>query len=97
MQTLLLKVMNRFKSQINFLHVLKDAKPQVRHALLTFTDDDLIKAIFECAINAWTGNHKLTEEDKGKLSKYKNRLLSFVKPKNSFKCKRILLIEKAGL
>ena len=36
----LLKVMNRLKSQLHFLHVLKDAKPQARRALLTSADDD---------------------------------------------------------
>jgi hypothetical protein len=53
--------MNRLKSQLNFLHVLKDAKPQARRALLTSADDDLIKAIAECAINKLNSNHKLTK------------------------------------
>ena len=92
----LLKVTNRLKSQLHFLHVLKDAKPQARRALLTSADDDLIKAIVECAINTLNGNHKLTEEDKGKLSKYKNRLRALVNPKISFKSKRKLLIQKGG-
>ena len=43
--------------------------------LLTSADDDLLKAIVECAINTLNGNHKLTKEDKGKLSKYKNRFV----------------------
>ena len=73
------------KSQLHFLHVLKDAKPQARRALLTSADDDLIKAIVECAINTLNGNHKLTKEDKGKLSKYKNCLRALVNPKISFK------------
>jgi len=67
----LLKVMNRLKSQLHFFHVFKDSKPQARRALLTSADDDLIKAIVECAINTLNGNHKLTKEYKGKLSKYK--------------------------
>jgi len=47
----LLKVMNMLKSQLHFLHVLKDDKPQARRALLTSAEDDLFKAIVECAIN----------------------------------------------
>ena len=58
------KIMNRLKSQLHFLHVLKDAKPQARRALLTFASDDLIKAIVECAINTLNGNHKLTKDEK---------------------------------
>jgi len=83
------------KSQLHFLQVLKDAKPQARRALLTSADYDLIKAIVECTINTLNGNHKLTE-DKSKLSKYKNRLRALVKAKISFKSKRKLLIQKGG-
>jgi hypothetical protein len=79
----LLKVMNRLRSQLHFLQVLKDAKPQARRALLTSANDDLIKAIVECAINTLNGNGKLTKEDKGYLSKYKNPLRALVKPKTS--------------
>ena len=87
--------MNRLKSQLHYLHVLKDAKPQARRAFLTSADDDLIKAI-ECAINTLNGNHELTKEDKGKLSKYKKRLRALVNPKISFKSKRKLLVQKGG-
>ena len=80
--------MNPLMSQLHYLHVLQDAKPQARRALLTSADDDLIKAIVECAINTLNGNHKLTKEDKDKLSKYKNRLRALVNPKISFKSKR---------
>jgi len=88
--------MNRLKSQLHFLHVLKDAKPQASRALFTSADDDLIKAIVECAINTLNGNNKLTKQDKGKSSKYKNRLRALVKPKISFKSKRKLLVQKGG-
>ena len=40
--------MNRLKLQLHFLHVLQDAKPQARRALLTSARDELIKAIGEC-------------------------------------------------
>jgi hypothetical protein len=80
--------MNRLKSQLHFLHVLKDAKPPAKRALLKSAVDDLIKAIVECVTNIFKGNHKLTKEDKGNLSKYKNRLRALVSPKNSFKYKR---------
>ena len=60
--------MIRVKS-LHCLHVLKDAKPQSRRALLAFARDDLIKAIVECAINKLNGNHKLTKDEKGNLHK----------------------------
>jgi len=90
-----LKVMNRLKSQLHFLHVIKDAKPRARRALL-ISADDLIKAIIQSAINILNGDHKLTKEDKGKLSKYKNRLRALVNPKIIFRIKRKLLVQKGG-
>ena len=92
----LYRVKNRLKSQLHFLHVLRDAKPQTRRALLASASVDLIKAIVECAINTLNGNHKLTTDEKIKLQKYKNRLRALVNPKISFKCKRKLLIQKGG-
>jgi len=88
--------MTRLKSQLHFLHVLKDAKPQARGVLLASAGDDLIKAIVECAINTLNGNHKLNKEYKNKLSKYKNRLCTLTDPNISFKSKRKLLIQKGG-
>jgi len=56
----LYRVMNRLKSQLHFLHVLKVFKPQARRALLSSGDDELIKSIVECTINTLNGNHKLS-------------------------------------
>ena len=86
--------MIRLKSQLHFLHDLKDVKPQARRALLASASDDLIKAIVECVINTLNGNYKLTEDEKSNLQKYKNRLRTLVNPKISFKIKRKLLIQK---
>ena len=47
--------MDRLKSQLHFLHVHKDAKPQARRALLTSVSDDLIKIIVGCNINTLNG------------------------------------------
>ena len=38
-------VMIRLKSQLYFLYVFKDAKPQARRALLDSAGDDLIKDV----------------------------------------------------
>ena len=55
--------MNRLKSQLHFLHVVKDAKPQARRVLLSAVGDDLKKAIVECAINTLNGNHILSKQE----------------------------------
>ena len=85
--------MNLLKSQLHILHVFKETKPQDRRTLLTSASDQLIKDIVECAINTLNANHKLTKEDKIKLSKYKNRLQALVKSKINFKIQRKILIQ----
>jgi len=64
----LFELKKRLKSLLQFLHVLEDAKPQTRRALLASAGDDLIKAIVECAINTLNGNHKINKEEKSKLT-----------------------------
>jgi len=83
----------RLKSELHFLHVFKDTKPQARRALLACADDELIKAIVECAIHTLNGNHKLTKDEKSILIKYKNRFRSLVYPKTSFNRKRKLSVQ----
>ena len=56
--------MNRLKSKLHFLHVLKDAKPQARRQLLVSASDELIKAIIKNTLNTLNGNHKLSKVDK---------------------------------
>jgi len=52
--------MNRSKSQLHFLHVLKDVKPQAKRAVFESADYEFIQAIVECSINTLNGTHKLT-------------------------------------
>jgi len=92
----LYRVMNLLNSELHILHVLKDAKPQARRALLASADDELIQPIVECAVNTLNGNHKLIIDEKCKLKKYKNRLRALVNPKISFKSERKLLVQKGG-
>ena len=62
-------VMNRLKSQLNFLNVLKDFKQQTMRALLASANDEPITSIVECVINMLNVNHKLTIHENGKLKK----------------------------
>jgi hypothetical protein len=87
---------NRLKSQLHYLHVLNDTKPQARRALLTSASDELIKVIVECTINTLKGNHKLSTEEKHKVRKYKSKLRALVNPNISFKSTRKLLIQRGG-
>jgi hypothetical protein len=86
--------MNRLKSQLHFLRVLKDANPEARRVLLESASDELIKAIVEYAINTLNGNHKLSKEEKSKLNNFKKRFRALVDPNISFKRKCRLIVPK---
>jgi len=89
--------MNRLKLQLNFLHALKVAKTQARCTVPASEDDELIKAIVECAINTLNGNHKLNYGKNSKLKKYKNRLRALENPKISMKSRRKVLDQRVAL
>lgn len=84
------------KSQPQFLHVLRNAKPQARRALITSVNDGLLKAIIECAIDTLNGNYKLTKDEESKLQIYKKWLCALLNPKIIFNIKRNLLIQEGG-
>ena len=90
----LYSVLNRIKSQLHFLHVLKYAKIIAARALLASAKDELIKVFLECAINTLIWNHKLTKDLKSKLMNYMNYLRALVNSIISFKIKRKMLIQK---
>ena len=91
----LFDVINRLQSQLHFHYLVKDDNPQARRALLTSAEgDDFIKDIIGCAINTLNGNHKISKEEKRKLSKYENCLRALIDPKYSLKSKSEHSIQK---
>jgi hypothetical protein len=82
--------MNRLNSHLHFLHVLKDAKPQVRRALLASAAESYCRVCYKSS----NGIHKLTIDEKRKLKKYNNYLRALVNPKFNFKRKRKLVVQK---
>jgi hypothetical protein len=88
--------MNRLKSQLHFLHVFKDAKPQARRTLLSSASDELIKAIIECCVDTLNGNLKLCSQEKSKLSKFKKLLRALVNPQIGLRHTCKILIKKGG-
>ena len=59
--------MKGVKSNFHELHVLKNAKPKLRKAILTNCNRELVKTISECVLNVLKGNLKLTDSQKRKL------------------------------
>ena len=60
------------------MHVLKNAKPKLRKALLSNCNKELINTISECVLNVLKGNLKLTDRQKRRLQKFSGQLRSVV-------------------
>ena len=57
--------MKRIQSNFYKLHVLKDAKPKLRKAIISNCDKELIHTISECALNVLRQceSNRLSEEE----------------------------------
>mgnify|MGYP000365505319 CR=1 FL=1 len=87
--------MTRIKSNYHALHVLKNASPRLRKAILKNADKGLILSIVECALNILNGNCKIGKCTKRKLGKFRKVLRELCK-KASISKKRKLIIQKGG-
>lgn len=81
------------ESQLALLQVLKDAKPNLRKAIIQNADPDLIHAISEICHNYACGNIKCSKLHLEKLKKYKTsvRRLASVQEKSVAKKRKVLL------
>jgi len=66
--------MKRIRSNYHSLHVLKDARPKLRRAILANSDKELVNSVGECALNVLQGNVKLSKCKKRKLRKFRRQL-----------------------
>jgi len=63
--------MKRIKQNYHTIHVVKQARPKLRKAIISNCDVDLVNCISECALNVLNGNVALTGCVKLKLSKHR--------------------------
>jgi hypothetical protein len=67
--------MMSIKSNFHELHVLKNAKPKLRKAMLSNCNKELINTISECVLNVLKGNEKITLS-KRRLHKFSGQFRS---------------------
>lgn len=72
------------------------AKPKLRSAIVKHSDDGLIKAISEIALNTLNGNNKIDNKTIRKLHPYKRQMRCLACSKRSSKSKRKIIIQKGG-
>ena len=64
-------MMKRIRANYHTLHVLKNAKPKLRRAIISEGGKELINSINECVLNVLVGNIPVTTYLKRKLKKHK--------------------------
>ena len=67
-----------------------------RHGIIDGTSSELIKAICECGLNCLKGNVSLTNVQKQKLNRHKQKLRLLADKKQSLKKKKELSVQKGG-
>ena len=86
----------RIKKQIDFLKVLNKASAKQRQGIIEGANNELIKAICECALNCLKGNVPLTPAQKKKLIRHKGKLRSLANKKCPIAKKKAILKQKGG-
>jgi len=88
--------MKRIESNFHKLHTLKYAQPNLRKAIISNCDKDLVNGVSECALNKLHGNVKLSNCTRRKLRKYRRQLRMVVDRRVSLARKKKLIIQRGG-
>lgn len=86
--------LRRLEANRSLLLILNKAKPRLRKAIISNSDDDLIQTISEIAYNTIKGNCSVDKQTCEKLRKFKKPLRFLSCPKQPLRNKRKLLIQK---
>ena len=88
--------MKRIRSKCQSLHVLKDARPKLRRAILANSKKELLNSVCECDLNVLQGNVKLSNCKKRKLRKFRRQLRTVADRHVPLARKKKLIIQSGG-
>lgn len=88
--------LKRLEKNKYLLSVLNDAKPKLRKAILSNSDNDLIQTICEIVYNTIRGNCAIDPKTCQQLKKYKKSLRVLSCPKQPLYAKRKIIVQKGG-
>ena len=88
--------MKRIRSNYHSLHVLKDARPKLRRAILAHSDGELINSVGECALNVLQVNVKLSKCAKRRLRKFRRQLGTVADKHVPVARKKKVIIQRGG-
>ena len=84
------------RKHVDFLHLLCHCSPKKRKTLLVAADKDLMKCLYEIALNVCEGRVPLSSKQVVRLKKAK-KYIRFLADKNrSLESKRKMLIQRGG-
>jgi len=83
--------MNRLRSYVSTLQLLHKVKPSLQKAIIANGNDQLVRCICNCALNALTGSAPITQQDKRCLGRHKDNLRKLINRRISLKNKRKVL------
>ena len=86
----------RVRDNYHLLAALCECKPKVRKAILAGADNELVKAICECALNVLNGNVTVPKRKLARLQRYKKTLRRLVDKKCGVGEKRDIIQQRGG-
>jgi hypothetical protein len=78
------------------LKTISKARPDLLKAPVRMADEDVIRAICECADNTLKGHVRLTALQKRRLSRYKSTLRRLVKRGEGCKKRKQIILQSGG-
>lgn len=88
--------MRRIKANYHALHVLKNARPKLRKAIVSNCNKDLLNSICECVLNVLNGNIRISDCTKRKLRKFRTSLRSLIDKRRPLVSKRRVIQQRGG-
>jgi len=89
-------MMKRIKANYHTLHVLKNAKPKLRGAIISEGGKELINGTYECVLNVLNGNIPLSTCVKRRLKNHKLAFRRLADKRVRHSAKKRLLVQKGG-
>ena len=88
--------MRRMKANYYALHVLKKARSNLRKAIVSNCNKDLLNSICECVVNVLNDNIRISDCTKRKLRKFRTSLRFLVDKRLPLVSKRRVIQQRSG-
>ena len=84
------------RNHAHMLKVLSECNPKLRKLIIQHGGPGLLKCLCEICLNVLKGNVSLSQVQKRKLSRHKQKLRTLANPRASVASKKKLLVQQGG-